>query len=227
MKLPLEKDVKTGLQLQAPPLKFTSKLSRLSQKFLTACAGGNIALARACLRSGRVDINYSDGTATPLTAALASNSHVLVQLLMDQPGLDVNTAACNSWTPLHLACLAGDTKAIVRLGEHSRLITVNSEDDEGETPIMLAVWEGHTEVVREMVKIFGVNLNTTNRWGDNLQDVARKRGFTEILNILRNARKMGKLNEIKRRDSLWRDLQRQKLMKMETSHDKENIEVGN
>ena len=173
MHLPTEKDLKSQLQLQEPPLKFNSRQSRLSQKFLAACAGGNIAVARACLRSGRVDINYSDGTATPLTAALASNSHVLVQLLMDQQGLDVNRAACNSWTPLHLACLSGDTMAIIRLGEHSHLNTVNSEDDEGETPIMLAVWEGNTEAVREMVKIHGIDLNTSNRWEDTLEDVAR------------------------------------------------------
>merc|ERR1712096_481170 len=95
MHLPSEEQVKSGLQLQPPPLKFPSKMNRLSQKFLTACSGGNIPLARACLRSGKVDINYCDGTATPLTAALASSSHVLVQLLMDQHGLDVNKPACN------------------------------------------------------------------------------------------------------------------------------------
>jgi len=222
MHLPSEEEVRSGLQLQPPPLKFPSKMNRLSQKFLTACAGGNIALARACLRSGKVDINYSDGTATPLTAALASSSHVLVQLLMDQHGLDVNKAACNRWTPLHLACLVGDIKAIVRLGEHSRLNTVNSVDDEEETPIMLAVWEGNTEVVREMVKMFGVDLNTTNRWGDNLSDVARKRGFIEILSILKNAKKKSNLNVIKKRDSLWRNMQWQKLKKRENLDDKEN-----
>ena len=119
-----------------------------------------------------MDINYSDGTATPLTAALASSSRVLVHLLMDQTGLDVNLAACNGWTPLHLACLVGDDRAIIRLGEHSSLDTVNSEDDEGETLIMLAVWEGNTSVVRIIVKMFGIDLNTTNRWGDSLDDVA-------------------------------------------------------
>jgi len=141
---------------------------------------------------------------------------------MDQHGLDVNKAACNRWTPLHLACLVGDIKAIVRLGEHSRLNTVNSVDDEEETPIMLAVWEGNTEVVREMVKMLGVDLNTTNRWGDNLSDVARKRGFIDILSILKNARKKNNLNIIKKRDSLWRDMQWQKLKKRENLDDKEN-----
>ena len=147
-----EKDAKPCVNLNPAPLKFTSKLSRLSQKFLAACEGGNIAIAKGCLRSGRVDI-----------AALASSSRVLVHLLMDQTGLYVNLAACNGWTPLHLACLVGDDRAIIRLREHSRLDTVNSEDDEGETPIMLAVWEGNTSVVRLMVKMFGIDLNTTNR----------------------------------------------------------------
>jgi len=223
---PLENDVKPpSLNLNPAPLKFTSKLSRLSQKFLAACAGGNIAIARSCLRSGRVDINYSDGTATPLTAALASSSHVLVQLLLDETDLDVNLAACNGWTPLHLACLVGDTRAIIRLGEHSRLNTVNSEDDEGETPIMLAVWEGNTSVVREMVKMSEIDLNTTNRWGDSLDDVARKRDFSEIRSILRQAKKQGKLNEIKRRDSLWREIQRQQIRNIEKLKDKENEEI--
>ena len=108
-----------------------------------------------------------------MTAALASYSHVLVQLVMDQKGVDVNKAACNRWTPLHLACLTGDTRAIIRLGEHSSLDTVNTKDDEGETPIMLAVWEGNTEAVKEMVKIPGIDLNTTNKWGDTLVDVCR------------------------------------------------------
>ena len=112
-------------------------------------------------------------TATPLTAALASYSHVLVQMVIDHKGVDVNKAACNRWTPLHLACLTGNTRAIVRLGEHTSLDTVNAKDDEGETPIMLAVWEGNTEAVKEMVKIPGIELNTTNKWGDTLVDVCR------------------------------------------------------
>merc|ERR1719431_2006397 len=186
MPLPPKKAVKKSqLQLQNPPTRFSSRPTRLSQKFLAACAGGNLGGARACLRSRYpLDINYSDGAATPLTAALASNSHVLVQLVMDQKGVDVNKAACNRWTPLHLACLTGDTRAIVRLGEHSNLDTVNTKDDEGETPIMLAVWEGNTDAVKEMINIPGIDLNTTNKWGDTLEDVCRKRGFTDILAIL-------------------------------------------
>ena len=147
---------------------------KLSEKFLVACADGNLGVAKACLRiPNSLDINYSDGTATPLTAALASYSHVLVQMVIDQKGVDVNKAACNRWTPLHLACLTGNTRAIVRLREHSSLDTVNTKDDEGETPIMLAVWEGNTEAVKEMVKIPGIELNTTNKWGDTLVDVCR------------------------------------------------------
>ena len=131
---------------------------RLSEKFLVACADGNLGVAKACLRiPNSLDINYSDGTATPLTAALASYSHVLVQMVIDQKGVDVNKAACNRWTPLHLACLTGNTRAIVRLREHSSLDTVNTKDDEGETPIMLAVWEGNTEAVKEMLRFLGLS----------------------------------------------------------------------
>merc|ERR1719260_598222 len=160
MPLPPRKAVKKSqLQLQNPPTKFNSRPTRLSQKFLAACAGGNIGVARACLRFP-IDINYSDGAATPLTSALA--------------------------------CLTGDSKAIVRLAEHSSLDTVNTKDDEGETPIMLAVWEGNTDAVKEMVKIPGIDLNITNKWGHTLVDVCRKRGFTDILAILMDEKDNGR-----------------------------------
>jgi len=181
-------------------------------------------VARACLRGPvKIDINFSDGAATPLTAALASNSHVLVQMVMDQKGVDVNKPACNKWTPLHLACLTGNIKAITRLGEHSNLETVNSKDDEGETPIMLAVWEGNSDAVREMIKIHGIDLNTTNKWGDTLVDISRKRGFPEIETILLDG-KGDKRQEIVKRDSLWRASERQKLKRRALTEDKENLD---
>ena len=160
--------------LQRLVLHRLAGIRRLSKKFLGACLDGNLGVAKACLRTPySLDINYSERAATPLTAALASYSHVLVQLVIDQKGLDVNKAACNRWTPLHLACLTGNTRAIIRLREHSSLDTVNTKDDEGETPIMLAVWEGNTDAVKEMVQIPGIELSTTNRWGDTLVDVCR------------------------------------------------------
>merc|ERR1712025_834687 len=226
MFLPPEKaEKKSNLRLQDPPSKFSSRQNRVSQRLLAACSGGNIGVARACLRGPvKIDINFSDGASTPLTAALASNSNVLVQMVMDQKGVDVNKPACNKWTPLHLACLTGNIKAITRLGEHSNLNTVNSKDDEGETPIMLAVWEGNTEAVKEMVKIPGIDLNTTNKCGDTLVDVCRKRGFTDILSILQDEKGDGR-QEIVKRDSLWRASERQKLKRRALAEDKENMDT--
>ena len=73
----------------------------------------------------------------------------------------------------------------------------------------------------------------------------RKRDFPELRSILRQAKKQGKLNvsifsiklvvkylifhlsqEIKRRDSLWREIQRQQIRKLEKLEDKENEEIG-
>ena len=49
----------------------------------------------------------------------------------------------------------------------------NIKDIEGDSPLMFAVKNGKTEKVSELVKIPGIDLNTTNKRGETLEKVAR------------------------------------------------------
>ena len=104
--------------------------------------------------------------------ALDRGHNSVVELLLSQPNLDVNSITSNGLTALHYAS-RNVTGIRLLLAHPPRLTSVNARGYAGWTPLMSAVWWGSVEVVRELVRVEGVDLETRDDQGSSLEEVAR------------------------------------------------------
>ena len=83
----------------------------------------------------------------------------VVELLLQQPGLDVNlTGGANRETALHFACYAGHARIVKKLLAHPSLTCHNVTGSNGMTPLAIAVFKKQVECVRALVAVKGVDL---------------------------------------------------------------------
>ena len=108
--------------------------------------------------------------------AAGEGHEAVVELLLQQQGLDVNLAnEADHWTALHMACFLGCAGIVRRLLAHPSLTCHN--DSDGCSPLMLAVIRNNVEWVRELVAGEGVHLETRDSRGRSPEEVARDGGY--------------------------------------------------
>ena len=145
------------------------------RKLLSACECGDMSLVLYLLDIGYADVICSSQGSTPLHTALNHKHTKLAISLINMPGIDINQTDQDNRTPLHLACSHNYPNIIRALGTNTALSSesLNKKDGYGRSALMVAVEWGHLEAVKEMIKIIGVDLETVNREGETLEDVAR------------------------------------------------------
>ena len=101
-------------------------------------------------------------------------------------------------TALHVAGYSGNLWAVKKLVSDPRIKTLNSRNNDGQTPLIGAVRMGDVDCVRELVKIPGVDLHKISLAGRTLEEmvceacdenepkVIDKKG--EIVGMIKNAR---------------------------------------
>merc|ERR1711974_424248 len=100
---------------------------------------------------------------------------------------DVKRKDKDGWTALHMACVLGNSSAVLRLAKHYATIgeTMEEESDVAKiTPLMWCVRLGHMECFKELIAFPWVNLETKDIYDQTLEDVAREKENTEILRLL-------------------------------------------
>ena len=125
----------------------------LSKRFLKSCEENNLEEVEECLNQG-VDVNTvsEDGKLSGLTIAAAHCNPQMLELLLSQPGIDVNLATTKSntwmnslgnWTPLMVACRAYPTwrHEIVRRLVQVPGINITHKDSYRNTALHLAASE--------------------------------------------------------------------------------------
>ena len=94
----------------------------------------------------------------------------LLELLLDQPGIDVNLVSSGGgkwnkwWTVLMQACFLGHHNIVTRLCQVEN-IDVNFLDDDGYSALLLSVWNYHVEVVEALKLVKNVNWNVQSSKG--------------------------------------------------------------
>ena len=125
---------------------------------------------------------------TCLMEAIWGSQEEVVDLLLAQPGLDVNAKNNNNSTALHYACefdlYSMDYACVIRnrnrnIAILSKLlavpeILVNERDSKGWTPIMRAIYSRKPEAVRMMAAVEEVDLDVRCNNGRSLEDLAHR-----------------------------------------------------
>ena len=157
-----------------------------------ACSCGDMEGAKRALGEGE-DPNYRGGKRgmTCLMEAVCKGHASIVQLLLEQPGVDV-AADLNGMTALHYASSKGREGMVMRLMKCLGPGKLNAKNSTGRTPLMLAVMYGELECARELAKEEAVELDTKDAEDRGLEEVAREQGVTyelEVLRLLQEARR--------------------------------------
>ena len=157
-----------------------------------ACITGDIQTVRDIVTSKEVDINDAEYDNTPLMSAMDNNQAEVVRYLLTQPELHLDKRYRDGDTALHGACLFNRDISVIRLFCQDRRCTpsvVNIKNNDGMTPLMVAVYYGSREIVKEMEKVEGIDFDTKDRYGRTLIEVARMRNRTAVLEYLRDRKK--------------------------------------
>ena len=126
---------------------------------------------------------------TCLMMAVANYSEDLfldcvVDLLLAQPGIEVNAKDSNGLTALHIAGAYGSLATLKKILAVPGLL-LNEKDHKGRTPIMLVASLGRTDAVKMMLAKKGIDIWT---WTLDLEEACPEFRRTEIVKVLKEAK---------------------------------------
>ena len=141
--------------------------------FWQLCDDGDLEGVRAAIARGE-DVNgVDDQNVTGLMWAVGRGHYSVVEVLLQQPSLDMNSINDHGTTAVYYACLNNKVIALRMLLGDPRLTSVNTRDPEGRTPLMIAVLNNRVGCVRELARVEGLDLETSGGNDMSLENVAR------------------------------------------------------
>ena len=146
---------------------------------LEHCLSGNVGGVRKAVRKGE-HTKIKDGAHSGhmgLMIAVRFHRHKVVQLLLQQPGIEASCRISDGSTALDFACVADNLRGLVLLLDQPGMgRVVNNRNSSGLTPLMVAVQHGHAKCVKVLLGVEGVDLDTRDDQGKGLQEWARWAG---------------------------------------------------
>ena len=218
------RNVTTALQNDIPK-EYLNKLDPVhGSALIRAIKKGSTAIVDELLKNENIDVNKADGNeVTPLIHAITlnaveivnallakgargntkalcwaiSNAHSdFVETLLGSKSVGVGASDCdNKFTPLTEAAKSGNMAFISRL--LGRGAEINSDDGNGNTALHVAVNETNVELVRGLMDVEGIKINTVDREGKTALELATekkksaehdndtKEKYGEIIEVLR------------------------------------------
>ncbi|MER9896264.1 ankyrin repeat domain-containing protein [Mesorhizobium sp. M0119] len=169
---------------------------------LVAAEQGDAEAVRSELAAG-ADINQSDdGGWSALHLSALNDRTAVVEALIEDPEIDVNSR--NKWksTPLSLASAKGHYACISVLVRHPQIEINARADYYGRTALIEAAKNGHLEVVKLLVEN-GAEVNLTDKTGRNnaLIEAIKGRHY-EIAEYLLDSGKVSFINKEMRLNAL-------------------------
>ena len=156
-----------------------------------ACKTGDSLLFQELLRVKSSHRDRNDDNIFHL-ACEYGHAHIVDILLRDMI-INVNSKDSNGETVLHTICKRGDSKTFTLLRMLSKGIDMTATDEDGNTPLHLACKTGSLEICEEILKK-GCNINAKNKLGDTPLFISCKYCHFDILQLLINEPEI-KINE--------------------------------
>ena len=148
---------------------------------LKACEVGNLDLARVLLATG-ADISWTDDMDWAGLHYAAYGGHSdLLDLLLEQPRVDVNLMTKYCQTPLMLACNTVGRQGIVQKLLQVQGLHLNDQDTWGQTALHGAVRRGYVQEFRGKP---GLNWNVIDGDGETPLLMAARLGLADSLQVI-------------------------------------------
>ena len=155
-----------------------------------ATENGDAEKIRKILSKGKVDINLPGGSSTrryiPLLRACELGNTACVQVILEQPGVNVNMADETGETSLMKAVKHNHTDCVAQLLAAPG-IDVNATNKYGCTALISAASRGHTECVRLMLSTKGTDVQHAAANGMSAMKAAEANGHDGIVQLLKQA----------------------------------------
>ncbi|XP_052076942.1 uncharacterized protein LOC127714959 [Mytilus californianus] len=173
--------------------KYTKKFKNLKTPSISidkfrytpvVCASyyGHTEMVKVLLSKGAsINCNASHRQLTPLSAAKAGNNSYIVDIILNNNELGVNTVNNRQFSPLMMACSFGKFSMVCSLVDKGA--SVNSIDKCGHTALMFASRYGFVDIVQYLCQ-FGADImfRSSKRWTSLM--FACKGGHTAIVEYL-------------------------------------------
>jgi len=163
----------------------SNSCSRAKFLFLQACERNDLEKVRHYLDLG-ANVNWKGNDyyeRSGLHLAAVNNYEELLELLLSQPGVDVNITDKRNETPLMVACDRGHENIVRRLCQVNG-IDPNIRNDGGYTALHLAVGNYRPRNVEILRTLPNVDWNVRNDGGHYPLTAAVMRGYADVLQIL-------------------------------------------
>ncbi|XP_048246402.1 ankyrin repeat domain-containing protein 50-like [Haliotis rufescens] len=144
-----------------------------------ACIGGHVEMVEHIMSQGIGDVNSQnqDGRTPLLLAAFGGHREVFDLLVRNGANASV---VCNMGnTILHVACIGGHVEMVEHIMSQG-IGDVNSQNQDGRTPLLLAAFGGHREVFDLLVRN-GANASVVCNMGNTILHVACIGGHVEMV----------------------------------------------
>ncbi|XP_071084414.1 ankyrin repeat domain-containing protein 50-like isoform X2 [Haliotis cracherodii] len=130
-----------------------------------ACWGGDVETVKFVLSLHVADINSrGGGSRTPVMAAAWWEHRDVVEHLVSE-GADVSLVDEDGNNILHYACWGGNVET-VKCVLSLHVVDINSRGGRSQTPVMMAAWRGHRDVV-ELLVSEGADVSLVDEDGNN------------------------------------------------------------
>jgi hypothetical protein len=149
---------------------------------LYASYSGHLDIVRFLVEEYHVNTSLTTNTGlNPLHVAAQRN--MVLPLLYFKDLININSVDTLQSTPLHWAAYMNSEAVVAFLLTEPGLTCLDQQDNDGNTPLMLAVTYGNTRVVRRLL-IKGADRYVKNRSGKIPMDVALENNYQTIPKML-------------------------------------------
>lgn len=128
-------------------IRYYASITSTDYLFSVASSNGHVSVVDYLLRVGKLNIEDKNVKATTALHLASENGKLEVVSLLLKNGAKVKTLDIKNLTSLHYAATNGNVEIIKLLLKNDNS-TLEMEDVNGNTPFLLAAWEGNTEAVK-------------------------------------------------------------------------------
>ncbi|MHA2303633.1 MAG: ankyrin repeat domain-containing protein, partial [Candidatus Thorarchaeota archaeon] len=147
-----------------------------------AAKGGEIGMVEFLISKG-TDVNAKDNrNFTPLHEAVRGKHENIIALLIDS-GANVNVKARWDYTPMYYAAWSRKAEIVELLVKKGA--DINAKDEWDWTPLHYIAQHDYYRDMAEFLITKGADVNAKDKWGVTPLEVAKEKGHTEIVELLK------------------------------------------